>query len=492
DRPTGQVEVIHFPGAGGDSVEALLHYPLDWPKNEAPSPAARRPLVLDIHGGPAGTDRDFWDQRWSGPLLLYRQRGAFVLQVNYHGSAGYGLEWVESIAERYYEQERVDLEAGVDHLVDQGLVDPERLGVTGWSNGGILSAELITRTKRFKAAAVGAADVEWISDWANVDFGAAFDNYYFGGTPWEKTQEYIERSPFFRLSEVSTPTIIFTGTEDRNVPPHQSWSLYRALQYLEKAPARLVLFPGEPHGLRKVAHQRRKVEEELAWFDRYLFEAAPGPDEALKKESLLAALLARAKAARTGQAFGRQAGGKLVPETLTYEGLEVGRFEVTRAQYAAFDSSYPVAPGAENLPATGISFENARRYTRWLTQTTGRPHRLPTLDEARKLRKKAGGEGNTLDRWAGYSPNPEDAARLRKLLAELPGPAPLLLPVGSLPGSGEDPVFDLDGNAAEWALDEKGGGTPVGPSADQPSKPRSPEATTDPDYIGLRVVVGKP
>ncbi|MCB1036588.1 MAG: S9 family peptidase, partial [Acidobacteria bacterium] len=127
DKPTGQVEVIHFPGAGGDSVEALLHYPLDWPKNKAPSPAARRPLVLDIHGGPAGTDRDFWDQRWSGPLLLYRQRGAFVLQVNYHGSAGYGLEWVESIAERYYEQERVDLEAGVDHLVDQGLVDPERL-----------------------------------------------------------------------------------------------------------------------------------------------------------------------------------------------------------------------------------------------------------------------------------------------------------------------------------------------------------------------------
>ena len=395
-KPTGRVEAIRYEGAGGDTVEALVHFPLDWsedrPLQGSPLPAGkRRPLVVDIHGGPAGADRDFWDQRWSGPLLLFRQRGAFILQVNYHGSAGYGLDWVESIAGRYYEQERVDILNGVDYLIELGVVDPDQLGCTGWSNGGILTADLITQTPRFKAASVGAADVEWISDWANVDFGAAFDNYYFGGTPWEKTQEYLDKSPFFRLEEVTTPTIVYTGTEDRNVPPHQSWSLYRALQYFEKAPVRLVLFPGEPHGLRKIAHQRRKVEEEMAWFDRYLFKPDADDDEALKKDSLLASLLHRSKAARRGEAFGAEAGGKLIPETVSFGGLEVGRFEVTRAQYAAFEADASVAKGSGNLPVTAVSFEDAQRYVEWLARTTGRDFRLPTEKEARKLRKKAGG-----------------------------------------------------------------------------------------------------
>ncbi len=505
DKPTGKVEVLRFEGAGGDSVEALLHFPLDWPVSpdgpippEVPIPSKghsdgtvqRRPLVVDIHGGPAGADRDFWDQRWSGPLLLYRQRGAFVLQVNYHGSAGYGLDWVESIAGRYYEQERVDILNGVDALIERGLVDPDRLGCTGWSNGGILTADLTTRTSRFKVAAVGAADIEWISDWANVDFGAAFDNYYFGGTPWEKTQEYIERSPFFRLGEVTTPTIVFTGTEDRNVPPHQSWSLYRGLQHFEKTSARLVLFPGELHGLRKIAHRRRKVEEEIAWFDRYLFMTEPGPDEALEKESLLAGLLERSKAARTGTALGLEVGGKLVPETVSLKGQQVGRFEVTRAQFAAFDTAYAVPAGTQNHPATSVTYRDAQRYVRWLTEITGRAFRLPSKEESEKLRKKVGKDGNTLDRWAGYSPNPEDAERLRKLLAQLPEEAPLLLPAGSLPGTGDDPVFDLDGNAAEWVVDAQGGGVPHGLSADRPIDSRNPGATTDPAYIGFRVVVG--
>ncbi|MCH9650720.1 MAG: prolyl oligopeptidase family serine peptidase [Deltaproteobacteria bacterium] len=481
----GRVEAIRWQGAGGDEVEGILHYPLDWKEGSGP-----RPLVVDIHGGPAGTDMDRWDQRWAGPNVLFRQRGAFVFQINYHGSAGYGLDWVESIEGRYYEQETLDILNGVEHLIELGLVDPDKLGCTGWSNGGILTAELITRTERFKAASVGAADVEWISDWANVDFGASFDNYYFGGTPWEKLDHYIEKSPFFRLSEVTTPTIIYTGTEDRNVPPHQSWSLYRALQYLEKAPTRLVIFPGEPHGLRKVAHQRRRVEEELGWFDKYLFGSDPQRSPAIKKGSKLAALLDRHQASRVGEAFGAREAGKLVPETVTFQGLEVGRFAVTRAQFAAFDSKAAPSAGTENLPQTGISFDQARAYAQWLAETTDRPFRLPTREEAEKLAKKAGKGGNTLDHWAGFSPNPEDATVIRQSLAEVPGKAPLLLPVGSLPGVGENPVFDLDGNAAEWVEGKGGKGEVFGLSADRPKDDRQEEPTTDPDYIGLRVVVG--
>jgi len=497
DKPKGRVEVVHFTGARGDTVEGLLYYPLDWTEGGAPAP-----LFLDIHGGPASRDRDAWDQRWPAPSLLWRQRGAFVLQVNYHGSTGYGLDWVESIQGHYYELETPDLLAGVDWVIAQGLADPDRLASIGWSNGGILTADLITRTNRFKAASVGAADVEWISDWANVAFGASFDNYYFGGPPWEATQTYLEKSPFFRLTEVTTPTIIYTGTKDTNVPPHQSWSLFRALQQIDKAPARLVIFPGEPHGLRKISDQRRKMQEDLDWLDRYIFapDAAKEEIEAVRPGTLLAGLMDRAGAAATDGAVGVTKDGALVPETVPFAGRTVGRFEVTRAQWAAFDPSATVAPGEENLPVTGVSFERAKEYAEWLARATGRAFRLPTVEEAEELAKAAGSAGkggNTLDRWAGYTPNPDDAAAIRQALEEKVGAStgapPLLLPVGSLPGAKATPdgkaVFDLDGNAAEWAVGEDGAGKPVGPSADRSTDARGDGGEPGAAYVGLRVVV---
>ncbi len=478
-KPTGRAEVIRWKGARDEEVEGILHYPLDY------RPGTRYPLVVDIHGGPAGTDPDAWSQSWTSPVMLWRQRGAFVLQVNYHGSAGYSLDWVESIGGgKYYELEVPDIERGVDELIRQGLVAEDRLALSGWSNGGILTVELITRSKRYRVAAAGAADVEWISDWGNVAFGAAFDNYYLGGAPWEIPAVYLAKSPLFRLSAVSTPTIVATGTADTSVPPGQSRSLFRALQYLGVAPVRLLLFPGEEHALAKVAHQRRKLEEELAWFDRYLWDR-PGPGNAAVKEgSLLAGLLGRAAARRVGTAYGALDGGVLVPETVRIDGVEVGRFEVTRAQFAAF-SGAAVAAGEENLPATGVSFAEAKAYASWLGMQTGLPFRLPTVAEARRWAAAAGEGGNTLDRWAGYAPNPDDAARLLEAVASLP-PGALLLPVGSLAPSGEG-IFDLDGNAAEWAVADDGAGRPVGPSAERPADARSTDPPA-PAYIGFRVV----
>ncbi|MGD1148873.1 MAG: prolyl oligopeptidase family serine peptidase [Thermoanaerobaculaceae bacterium] len=482
DKPTGKVEVVRWKGARGDEVEGLLHYPLEWREG---TPA---PLILAIHGGPAGADHDEWDQSWAYPILLWRQRGAFVLQVNYHGSSDYGLDWVESIAGHYYELEVPDIETGVDEFIRRGLVDPQRLGTTGWSNGGILSAALITTTTRYKAASIGAADVEWFSDWANVDFGASFDNYYFGGTPWEVPQTYMDKSPFFRLAKVTTPTIVYTGTEDRNVPPHESWSLFRALQQIGAAPVRFLTFPGEPHSLRKIAHQRRKLAEDLAWFDRYLFGKEAAGETGVKDGSLLAGLLQRSRAARAGGSFGRIEKGTLIPETVHFRGLEVGRFEVTRAQFAAFDPKVSISAGTMAMPMTGVGFERAKAYAQWLAARTGRAFRLPTEEEARKLAEAAGGGGNTLDRWAGYVPNPDDRARLLEAAKALPGEAPLLLPVGSLPGAGDDPVFDLDGNAAEWAVAKDGSGIALGPSADLSSDARSDIRPTL-AYTGFRVVV---
>ncbi len=443
--------------------------------------------MLDIHGGPTGTDRDSWDQRWAGPNVLWRQKGAFVLQVNYHGSAGYGLDWAESIEKRYYELEIPDLEAGVDHVIGLGLADPERLATTGWSNGGILSAELITRTDRYQAAIVGAADVEWISDWANVDFGASFDNYYFGGPPWEIPDVYIEKSPFFRLTEVETPVLIHTGTEDRNVPPHQSWSLFRALQQLDRVPVQLVLYPGEPHGLRKVALQRRKVTEDVAWLEEHLFGEEDVANPAVQEGSPLSRLLQRAKASTVNGAYGVERDGVLVPETAAFRGHHVGRFEVTRAQWQAFRDEYEIERGTENLPVTAVSFEDARAYVAWLSETTGQSDRLPTVEEAEGWAKAAGGGGGvTLDRWAGYEPNPEDRERLLEAAAQI-GPTALLESVGSVSGVGDPAVFDLNGNAAEWAVTDDGTGKAVGLSADRVSESRS---ATEPGsaYVGLRVV----
>jgi len=481
-KSTGRTEVIRWKGALDEEVEGLLHYPLHWQEGK------KYPLILDIHGGPTGVDRDTWDSDWHDPNILWRQRGAFVLQVNYHGSSNYGLDWVESIGEgKYYDLEVPDIEAGVDEVIRRGLVDADRLASIGWSNGGILTAALITESRRYRAAIIGAADVEWFSDWANVDFGAAFDNYYFGGTPWEIPEVYLEKSPFFKLHEVTTPTLVHTGTADRNVPPHQSWSLFRVLQQVGKAPTKLLLYPGEPHSLRKPAHQRRKIEEDVAWFDLYLFGGGDKSNSAIKEESLLAALLATTSAARMDDAYGLEKAGKPTPETVSFDGIEVGRFEVTRAQYAAFDPSTDIRPGGENLPMTGVSYQQAVEYSEWLAGIAARSFRLPSASEAKKLMAIAGSSGNTLDRWAGYRPNPEDRATILKALEVSPGLS-LLLPVGSLAGASHDPIFDLDGNAAEWSTGEDGEGQAIGPSADRVGDSSAAELP-DPAYIGFRVVV---
>ena len=486
-KPVHDVEVVSFKGARGDEVTGLLYFPIGYQKGK------RYPLVLSIHGGPAGgAEMDYWDQSWGYPKLLLAQKGAFILEVNYHGGANFGLEWTESICcGNYYDLERVDLEAGVDYAIGRGLADPEKLGTMGWSNGAILTTELVTRSRRFKVASAGAGDVEWISDWGNVDFGASFDNYYFGKAPYDDPELYVRKSPYFRLKDVTTPTILYTGTDDRNVPPSQSWSHFRVLQQATKTPVRLVLFPGEPHGLQKYVHQKRKVEEDLAWFDTHLFGAKP-VDPAVKEGSPLEAALERKGFAQRGGLYGRTLKGRLVPEAVAQEGLQVGRFEVTRAQYAAFDPKYGVPAGAGNRPAGGITFDQATAYAAWLAALTGEKWRLPSAAEAKDLYGGARDGENTLDRWAGYAPNPEDAARVRQKAAELGGEAPLVEEVGRHPGRGEgQKAYDLGGNVAEWTVGADGKGVLAGGSADQPAGTTGPSSQAGEAYRGFRVVAGE-
>ena len=426
-----------------------------------------------IHGGPHGADMDRWSGRMGYPHQLFAQDGAFLLKPNYHGSSNYGLAWGESISGgKYNDLEWIDCDRGVDAMIDRGIVDPDRLGVMGWSNGSIITIEITTRTTRYKVASAGAGDVNWVSDWANCQFGDSFDEYYLGGTPLDKTQLYMKKSPLFRMDRVTTPTIIFFGTIDRQVPTEQGWQHFRALQHLGKTGVKFILFPGEAHGPRKYGHQRRKVVEEQAWFDKYLFHSGPAVDESLKPTSPLAAALKLKAAGDT-------------PETVERGKIRIGRFEVTRTQFAAFRPSYSYPAGTASHPANGISFEDAQAYCKWLSNKTGRKFRLGTEEEMAKLLKPSS-KGNTLDGWAAYPLNADDATHLAAKVKQL-GSGALLKPVGSSPGAGDDPVYDLGGNVAEWVVTKDGTGKPLGGSADRPADPKG-SATPAPDYIGFRVV----
>ncbi len=488
-RAIAKTEVVRWKGALGEEIDGILYYPKDY------QPGKKYPLLTAPHGGPAGADLDSWEESWAYAHQLLSQREAFILKPNYHGSSNYGLRFVESICcGKYYDLPVEDIEKGVDILVGKGMVDPDKIGTFGWSNGSILSIQLgIVNPDRYKVIAAGAGDVEWISDWANVDFGQSFDTYYFGKSPLEDPQLYIRLSPLYKMHLVKAPTIIFFGTEDRNVPTSQGWIHYRALYHLGQVPVKFLLFPGEPHGLQEYAHQLRKIEEEMTWFDNWFFKTLAAENEAFKKDSPLGQALRLKEAAWAGLNYGLESAGSLVPEVVKRGEIEIGRFEVTRVQYAAFDTGYVVAPGEENFPANNIPFEKAREYCAWLSKLTGQLWRLPNEGEVAPFYEGRSGE-NTLDYWAGYAVNPDDARRLEIKIKELGGEAPLLKEAGSFAGAGKDDeplLFDLGGNVAEWVIGKDGSGKKLGGSADRPADPRTPPGLAALEYTGFRVVRGE-
>jgi dipeptidyl aminopeptidase/acylaminoacyl peptidase len=243
-------------------------------------PGRKYPLVVEIHGGP----EDLFMDKWYGFLFnnnVLNARGAFVFRPNYHGSSNYGLKWAESIIGRLNKLEVVDIEKGVDYLIHRGLVDPEKLAVTGWSQGGTLVAAVTVATRRYKAAVSATGAVDWIDYWAKSDIGGWLCGSYFGKTPLEDPILYVRHSSFYRLGKVTTPTLILYGMEDTRCPVEQGWMYYRALQQTGKADVRFILFPGDGHA--PLHHARRAVEEPLTWLDKYLFKNARENDNSSGK-----------------------------------------------------------------------------------------------------------------------------------------------------------------------------------------------------------------
>ena len=258
----GTYERVRWKSTDGKQVEGVLVKPVDYEAGK------RYPLVVQVHGGPAGTSTNAFSNNWGTYAHVFAGRGYAVFQPNYRGSSGYGESFRREIAGDYFRQGFDDIMSGVDHLIEQGITDPDKMVHMGWSAGGHWSNWALTHTDRFKAIASGAGAVNWISMWAQSDMQINRE-FYFEGTPYDNRDHYLEVSPLTYIKNAKTPTLIMCGTSDERVPNPQSRELYMNLQKLG-VPVEYIEFPGMPHGITKPRYQLVKMHAELAWFDKWL------------------------------------------------------------------------------------------------------------------------------------------------------------------------------------------------------------------------------
>lgn len=259
-----RLSVFIWKGANGDPVEGILELPADYQAGQ------KIPLMIDLHGGPTTAYYYARMYHWFSGKTLLPARGFAVLSPNYRGSTGYGDKFLVDLIGKENDWDVEDILKGVDALVEKGIADPQKLAVMGWSNGGYLTNCCITHTERFKAAISGAGIVD-----AVMEFGAsdepAYSMVFKRGFPWSPNNTYMKASPSWQLNKVKTPTLIHVGANDDRCPPGHSKTLYRALKEYNHVPTELLIYPGEPHGLRQYAHIKGKLEWDLAWLDRYVF-----------------------------------------------------------------------------------------------------------------------------------------------------------------------------------------------------------------------------
>ncbi|NNJ26531.1 alpha/beta hydrolase family protein [Alienimonas chondri] len=269
-----EVQLYSWEAPDGAPVEGILELPPGYNK-EKDGPL---PLVVSIHGGPTAAEPFLRRFRIYGRGLM-AAKGYAMLSPNYRGSTGYGEKFMVDLIGRENDIEVADIIAGVEALAADGTIDPAKVGVMGWSNGGFLTNALLSETftagvdskeHGFAAASSGAGVIDQVIQWGTEDTPGHVINYMEGKLPWENVAEYIESSPLYELNKTKTPTLIHVGAEDARVPPEHSRTLYRALYNYLDVPAELIVYPGEPHGLMKKKHRAAKMAWDHAWFAKYL------------------------------------------------------------------------------------------------------------------------------------------------------------------------------------------------------------------------------
>jgi len=224
------------------------------------------PLILEIHGGPFAS----YGPTFSTDDQLYAAAGYVVVYSNPRGSTSYGETFANKIDRNYPSNDYDDLMSVVDAAIAKGSIDTDRLYVTGGSGGGVLTAWIVGKTNRFRAAAAQKPVINWTSEVLTVDMYSFMGTYWFGKMPWEDPQAYWARSPLSLVGNVKTPTLVVVGEQDARTPPSESEQLYQALQ-LRGIPTALVRVPGASHGglAARPSQSASKAQAIMGWFSRY-------------------------------------------------------------------------------------------------------------------------------------------------------------------------------------------------------------------------------
>ena len=263
-----KVEAFTSHSKDGTQVSNLLFHPI------GASNEQKVPTILFIHGGPVGQDNYSFDLT----RQLLASGGFAVAAVNYRGSSGRGLAYCKTIYGDWGNKEVMDILGATDYLVDKGIADPNRLGIGGWSYGGILTNYTIASDKRFKAAASGAGSSLQITMYGSDQYINQYETEL--GLPWKNTDKWLKVSyPFLKADRIKTPTLFMGGEKDFNVPIAGSEQMYQALRTLG-VPTQLIIYPGQFHGISVPSYQKDRHDRYLQWFSQYL----KAPNTSLRAE----------------------------------------------------------------------------------------------------------------------------------------------------------------------------------------------------------------
>lgn len=262
-------ETVRFKARDGLDLEGILVYPTNYQQGQS------YPTIMVIHGGPESHYSNGWLDRYSSPVKYAAAQGYALFFPNYRGSTGRGDEFSMLSQNDYAGKEFDDIVDAKEHLVAMGITDPKRVGITGGSYGGYASAWGATKqTEHFAASVMFVGISDNISKFGTTDIAKEMNAVHARSYPWEKWHWYLERSPIYYAEQARTPILIMHGKEDTRVHPSQSMELYRYLKTHGKVPVRLVLYPGEGHGNRRMAAQLDYSMRLMRWMDNFLVEQA--------------------------------------------------------------------------------------------------------------------------------------------------------------------------------------------------------------------------
>jgi dipeptidyl aminopeptidase/acylaminoacyl peptidase len=257
-----EMENIHFKSKDGTEIEGFIYKPLGF------SPNFRYPTILRLHGGPISQ----FDVGFSSEAQLLAANGYLVVMTNPRGSSGYGQDFSLGIYTDWGNKDSEDVIAGVDFAIEIGYTDPEKLGVGGWSYGGILTNYVITKSKRFKGAISGASQSLYIANYGHDQYQNWYEEEL--GLPWENREAWERVSSFNFVQNVVTPTLFVGGEKDWNCPILNSEQMYQALRR-RGVTTQLVVYPNEHHGIRRPSFRKDLYQRYLAWYDKHVKGVKP-------------------------------------------------------------------------------------------------------------------------------------------------------------------------------------------------------------------------